>query len=258
MLSKVQQDVSSARHNPRLPNRALYVRSLRVSHVIREAQHSSWFCRIGKTTKVLTRVDIPCLLVQFPAHGGGRGGRGGGRGGRGGGRGGDQRQREITDYTFRDLNDDEIFKDMDVSSLPQLGYEWSDGDVKALKHYMEAHCTRNDVPIQTLIGPHPNLPSSEPQKFRYQLALLSRPQSRPDEPPPMDPAPVRLRTNRTTVLLAILLQMESEPALMLGPLGSAPSEWDDDTPQPTPGELMDMLRPHLVAATHTSGSPDQL
>ena len=74
----------------------------------------------------------------------------------------------------------------------------------------------------------------------------------------MDPAPVRLRTNRTTVLLAILLQMESEPALMLGPLGSAPSEWDDDTPQPTPGELMDMLRPHLVAATHTSGSPDQL
>jgi len=88
------------------------------------------------------------------------------------------RQRELTEYTFKDLNDDEIFKDVDVDSL-QLGYEWADGDVKALKHYME---------------------------------------------------------------------MEMVPELMLPPLGEAPREWDDDTPHPTAGELMELLRPHLVSA----------
>ena len=106
MLSKVQQDVSSARHNPRLPNRgfrcyalglrytlyvqrqipmllffrgslvvlrifcqtvfvALYVRSLRVSHVIREAQHSSWFCRIGYKLYLLSFLVEHLVLLKL-------------------------------------------------------------------------------------------------------------------------------------------------------------------------------------------------
>jgi len=87
--------------------------------------------------------------------------------------------------TFKDLNDSEIFKDVDMNSL-QLGSDWDVGDVKALKHYMD---------------------------------------------------------------------MELEPELMLGPLGVPPREWDCDIANPTPGELMDMLRPHLCAPGEAVPNP---